>query len=101
MEALRTKTHSRLNTVELAAFLAVSNVNDGAGSIILVLQKYGINPGVYCKNACNEHDHDRLRHAYRKRSEHSKNRKQIWNWKKGYTDTLKALEGPLYASGAF
>ena len=46
MEALRIKmlwqqatkeTHSGLNTVELAVYLAVSHFNDGAGSIILVL----------------------------------------------------------------
>jgi len=46
MEALRVKmlcqqatkeTHSGLNTVELAVYLAVSHFNDNAGSIILVL----------------------------------------------------------------
>ena len=33
------ETHSGLNTVELAVFLAVSHFNDGAGSIILVLEE--------------------------------------------------------------
>ena len=45
------ETHSALNTVKLAVFLAVSHFNDGASSISLVLQKLGIKPGVHCKNA--------------------------------------------------
>ena len=96
------ETHSGLNTVEVAVFLAVSSFNDGAGSISLVLEELGISPGVHCENACSKLDHDRLRHARRKSSEHSqKRRRQIRNWKKGYTDTLEALEGPHYAAGAF
>ena len=96
------ETHSGLNTVELAVFLAVSHFNDGAGSISLVLQKLGINPGVHCKNACKKLDHNRLRHSRRKSAEHSKKRRrQIRNFKKGYTDTLEALEGPHYEAGAF
>jgi len=83
-------------------FLAVSHFNDGAGSIILVLEELGISPGVHCENACSKLDHDRLCHARRKSSEHSqKRRRQITNWKKGYTDTLEALEGPHYTAGAF
>jgi len=42
-------------------FLAVSHFNDGAGSIILVLEELGISPGVHCKNACQKRDHGRLR----------------------------------------
>ena len=96
------ETHSGLNTVELAVYLAVSHFNDGAGSIILVLQELGISAGVHCKNMCHKLDHDRLRHARRKSTEHSKKRRRdIRNWKKGYTDTLEALEGPHYEPGAF
>ena len=92
------KTHSGLNTVELAVFLAVSHFNDGACSISLVLQKLGINPGVHCKNACKKRDHNRLRHSRRKSAEHSKKRRrQIRNFKKGYTETLEALEGPHWS----
>lgn len=88
--------------MELAVFLAVSHFNDGAGSISLVLQKLGINPGVHCKNACKKLDHNRLCHSCRKSAEHSKKRRrQIRNFKKGYTDTLEALEGPRYEAGAF
>ena len=96
------ETHSGLNTVELAVFLAVSHFNDGASSISLVLQKLGINPGVHCKKACKKVDHDRLRHSRRKSAEHSKKRRrQIKNLKKGYTDTLEALEGPTMKLESF
>ena len=96
------ETHSGLNIVELAVYLAVSHFNDGAGSIILVLQELGISAGVHCKNMCYKLDHDRLRHAHRKSTEHSKKtRRDIRNWKKRYTDTLEALEGPHYEPGAF
>ena len=91
-----------MNTVELAVFLAVSHFNDGAGSISLVLKKLGINPRVHCKSVCKKPDHNRLRHSCRKRAEHSKKtRRQIRNFKKGYTETLEALEGPHYEAGAF
>jgi len=43
--------HSGLSTVELTVFLAVAYLNDGAGSIDLVLQGLGISPGV------NKHHH--------------------------------------------
>lgn len=81
------ETHSGLNTVELAVFLAVSHFNDGAGSISLVLQKLQINPGVHCKNASKKLDHNRLPHSRRMSTEHSKNGRQIRNFKKGFTDT--------------
>lgn len=96
------RRHSGLSKVKLAVFLAVAYFNDGAGSIVLVLQELGISPGVHCKKACHKLDHNRLRHARRKSTEHPKKRRRdIRNWKKGYTDTLEALEGPHYASGAF
>ena len=92
--------HSGLSTVELTVFLAVAYLNDGAGSIVLVLQGLGIRPGVHCKKACHKLDHNRLCHTRRKNTEHFKKR-DIRNWTKGYTDTLEALKGPHYASGAF
>ena len=36
-----------------------------------------------------------------KSAEHSKRRRQIRNFKKGYTESLEALEGPHYAAGPF
>lgn len=78
------ETHSALNTVELAVFLAVSHFNDGASSISLVLQKLGIKPGVHWKNACKKNDHNRLCHSRRKSADHSeKRRRQIRNFTKG------------------
>ena len=96
------ETHSGLPTVELAAYLAVSHFNDGSDSVKLVLKELGITPGLHCSEACKKLDYNRLRHARRKSSDQSKERrKQIRNWKKGYSDHLEAIEGPQYEAGAF
>lgn len=96
------ETHSGLPVVELATFLAVSHFNDGASSLINILQGLGIAPGVHCVAACSKLDYNRIRHSSRKRSEAAKKRrKQLRNWKKGYTETLEAREGPSYEAGGF
>ena len=88
--------------VELATFLAVSHFNNGTISIILVLRNLGIDPGFHCIKACRKQDHSRIRHSRRKSSEQAKKRrKQIRNFKKGYSDTLEAIEGQQYGAGAF
>lgn len=96
------ETHSGLPTVELAANLAVPHFNDGSVSLKLVLKELGITPGSHCSQACKKLDYDRWRHARRKSSDQSKERrKQIRNWKKGYSDHLEAIEGLQYEAGAF
>ena len=96
------ETHSGLPTVELAAHLAVSHFNDGSVSLKLVLKELGITPGAHCSQACKKLEYDRLHHAHRKSSDQSKEqRKQIRNWKKGYSDHLEAFEGLQYEAGAF
>ena len=71
------ETHSGLPTVELAAYLAVSHYNDGAISIMCVLKELGITPGLHFKQACKKQDYTRQRHARRKSSEKSKERRKI------------------------
>lgn len=96
------ETHSGLVVVELAVFLAVSHFNDGAVSIISVLQELGIYPGQHCITASQKLDHNRLRHSRRKSSERAKSRrKQLRNLKKGYIDSLEAREGQQYEAGTF
>ena len=70
------ETHSSLPTVELAAYLAVSHLNDGSGSITLVLKELGITPRLHCSEACKKLDYNRLRHAHRKSSDQSKERRK-------------------------
>ena len=99
---LQRRPNSGLSAVELAASLAVSHFNDGSDSIKLVLKKLGITPGLHCSEACKKLDYNRLRHARRKSSNQSKERrKRIRNRKKGYSDHLEAIEGPQYEAGAF
>ena len=94
--------HSGLPVVELATFLAVAHFNDGAASLLLVLEELGIAPGVHSVAACDKLDSTRIRHSNRKSSEPAKKRrKQLRNWKKGYSETLEAQEGPSYEAGAF
>ena len=96
------ETHSSLPTVELATFLALCHFNDGAKAIICVLKELGIVPGTHCRDACAKLDHRRLSHSERKGgAEAKKRRKQLRNWKKGYSETLEAREGPTYGAGAF
>ena len=96
------ETHSGLVVVELAVFLVVSHFNDGAVSIISVLQELGIYPGQHCIMASQKLDHNRLRHSRRKSSERAKSRrKQLRNLKMGYIDSLEAREGQQYEAGAF
>ena len=96
------ETHSGLAVVELATFLAVSHFNNGTISIILVLRNLGIDPGFHCIKACRKQDNNRIRHSRRNSSERAKKRrKQIRNFKKGYSDTLEAIEGQQYGAGAF
>lgn len=91
------ETHSGLPVVELATFLAVAHFNDGAVSLITILKELGIAPGVHCVAACSKLDYNRIRHSRRKSSEAAKKRrKQLRNWKRGYSETLEAREGPSY-----
>lgn len=69
------ETHSGLAVVEIATFLAVSHLNNGANSINLVLQELGIEPGAHCTRACKKLDHDRIRHSRRKSTEGGKRRR--------------------------
>lgn len=51
---------------------------------------------------CAKLDHRGLSHSKRKGSAEAKNkRKQLRNWKKGYSETLEVREGPTYEAGAF
>ena len=96
------ETHSSLPTVELATFLALCHFNDGAKAITCVLKELGIEPGSHCRNGCAKLDHRRLSHSERKGSaEAKKRRKDLRNWKKGYSERLEAREGPSYGAGDF
>lgn len=64
-----------------------------------VLDALGIIPGSHCRKACAKLDHNRIQHSCRKSLDASKQRrKQIRNWKTGYSETLK---GPSYGPGSF
>ena len=96
------ETHSSLPTVEVATFLAVAHFNDGARALEYVLKELGIVPGAHCRNACAKLDQRRLNQSRRKSTDEAKRRrKQLRHFKKGYTDTLEAREGPSYGYGAF
>ena len=96
------ETHASTPTVELATFLAVGHFNDGSKTLLTVLEALGIDPGYHCRKACKKLDHDRIRHSRRKSQEESKKRRrQLRNYKKGFTETLEAREGPSYEAGAF
>eukprot|EP00112_Aurelia_sp_Birch-Aquarium-sp1_P008149 Seg1894.4 transcript_id=Seg1894.4/GoldUCD/mRNA.D3Y31 product="hypothetical protein" protein_id=Seg1894.4/GoldUCD/D3Y31 len=95
-------THSGLPTVELATYLAVGIFNDGAGSLLGVLEGLGIQPGVHCVNACKKLDRERLYHSVYKSSEKAKKRRRvIRNKKKGFAEALESAEGLQYEAGAF
>ena len=96
------ETHSTLPTVELATFLALAHFNDGSKALSCVLKELGIVPGTHCRNACAKLDQRRLSHSERKGPEEAKRRrKKLRNWKKGFSETLEAREGPTYGTGAF
>ena len=96
------ETHSSLPTVELATFLAVAHFNDGSPVLTDVLKELDIIPGRHCKKACAKLEGDRIRYSRRKSGEPAKKRrKQLRNWRKGYSDRLEANEGPSYDAGAF
>lgn len=96
------ETHSSLPTVELATFLAVAHFNDGSSVLTEVLKELNIIPGRHCKKACAKLESERIRHSRRKSGEPArKRRKQLRNWRKGYSDRLEANEGPSYEAGAF
>ena len=96
------ETHSSLPTVQLATFLAVSHFNDGTKALEYVLNELCIVPGVHCRNACTKLGQRRLKQSQRKSTDGAKQRKkQLGNWKKGYTDTLEAREGSSYVMGPF
>lgn len=76
--------------IELAAFLAVSNFNNGAKALMFVLEELNIDPGCRCIAACQKFDYDRICHSIRKSTEPAKKRrKHLRNWKK---DILKLLK---------
>jgi len=96
------ETHASTPTVELATFLAVGHFNDGSQTLLTTLEALGIDPGYHCRKACMKLDHDRIRHSRRKSGETSKKRRrQLRNYKKCFTETLEAREGPSYGPGAF
>ena len=86
----------------MATSLAISHFNDGAKALIFILEELDIDPGCHCIAACQKLDYNRVRHSIRKSSEQAKKRrKHLRNWKKGYSETLEAREGPSYEAGAF
>ena len=94
--------HASTPTVELATFLAVGHFNDGSETLLTILEDLGIDPGCHCRKACKKLDHDRIRHSHRKSGQQSKKwRRELRNYKKGFTETLEAREGPSYEAGAF
>ena len=96
------QTHSNLSTVELATYLAVGCFNDGAKTIVNVLEGLGIKAGIHTKKACRKQDFTRLHHSAQKASDRQKKRrKQIRQRKKGYIEDLITKEGTMYEAGAF
>ena len=96
------ETHASAPTVELATYLAVGHFNDGARTLMSIVEELGMVPGSHCRKACEKLDHDRIRHSNRKSGEEAKKRrKQIRNWKKGFNETLEAREGPSYEAGGY
>ena len=96
------ETHSSLPTVEIATYLAIGIFNDGAKTIMDVLQKLGLEPGLHCLAACKKIDRKRMLFAKVKSAEKAKSRRRaIRNKKKGYSDALEDTEGLQYKSGAF
>ena len=90
------------SSLELATFLAVAHFNDGSSVLTNVLKELDIIPGRHCKKACAKLESDRIRHSRRKSGEPARRRrKQLRNWRKGYSDGLEANEGPSYEAGAF
>lgn len=66
------ETHSGLVVVELAAFLAVSHFNNGAKTLMFVLEELDIDPGCHCIAACQKLDYKRIRHLIHKSTEPAK-----------------------------
>eukprot|EP00112_Aurelia_sp_Birch-Aquarium-sp1_P014509 Seg314.3 transcript_id=Seg314.3/GoldUCD/mRNA.D3Y31 product="hypothetical protein" protein_id=Seg314.3/GoldUCD/D3Y31 len=96
------ETHASLPTVEIATYLAIGIFNDGANTIMDVLEKLGLEPGLHCKAACEKIDRKRLFFAKVKSTEKAKARRRaIRNRKKGFSDALEDTEGLQYKSGAF
>ena len=88
--------------METATYLAICHFNDGAKSIARVLDFLGIDPGYNCLKICKYLDQERLRHAQIKSSEKAKKRrKQIRNFKKGYSERQQEIEGEMYKPGGF
>ena len=87
--------------IEDAAYSAVSYFNDGCNSIINVMDKLGIKPGIFTINACNERDKTRIRNSEHKNTDaQKKRRKHIRAVRKGIMDSIKDKEGNVYEKGA-
>ena len=59
------ETLSGLPVVELATLLAVAHFNDGALSIITIVPKLGVTPGVHRVAVCYKRNYNRIRHSSR------------------------------------
>ena len=89
-------------TVELAVALAVSWWNNGASSLLRVLQRLNIEPGKETEDFVKQSDKKRMKKAELRDSEAAKDaRKRRRRLKKKKLDKVVQKEGTTYAPGAF
>ena len=90
------------DTLKTATNDAVAYYNDGISARKTVLEALGIVPGVFCDNALNRMDKERVDRAEFYDSVESKEtRRKRRNTKKGFGDSTKKANTNLYSPGAF
>lgn len=91
-----------METVELAAGLAVCCFNEGAASFLEILERIGCSGGRFSASACEREDRVRVRKADRKSSsEEKERRKKRRRRRKGWQEKQVDAEGVTYQSGGF
>lgn len=89
-------------TLRLGVALAASQFNDGKQSILSLLQKQSINPGIYTTAAASNIDIRRIQNSDAKSSEKGKKERAHHRAvRKRFKDRTEMQEGTLYESGAF
>ncbi|GFO14008.1 hypothetical protein PoB_004051300 [Plakobranchus ocellatus] len=88
-------------TVEEAVYCAVAHFNNGASSILKLVNKLGVSPGYYTGQLCTAKDVQRIKKSACRSTEvakkHRENKRAV---KKGFLDSLPQTEKEMYDPGA-
>ena len=88
--------------LEIGVASAVCTMNDGSSAIKYVFERMSLRPGAQAEKGLATSCKKRVRQTTMRNSEQAKRRrKELRSIKKGWTDTLRELEGETYGAGKF